>query len=374
MSDYNENSIWPSFHKDQGQDVECDWYPAEEAPIEVRGLAFFHENKKYYRYPENPPEPLTPGIIGNAKGPSGGQLCFSANASLVKVRVEFTKVPVMTYNVPPLAAMGLDVYVSKGEGKYAMIGVSCFNVGNDRYETVPVYWGTPRKLDYIINLPIRAEIKRIWIGIPKGEEILPPPPLENKSRILIYGGSIMHGYCATRPGMTMPNILSRRLKREVINLGVSGAAKCEREAALAVRMVDNVSILIISAEGNCPSVEHIYEHLPEFIRLFREVYPDIPIVLMSYMREGREYLKTGYTAGRRAKKDCLIRITEEMRAAGDKNIHFWDGEEFTEGEEDIVFEGFSAGEDCTVDTQHKSDLGFWLMANGMMRRMRELEF
>ena len=57
-----------------------------------------------------------------------------------------------------------------------------------------------------------------------------------------------------------------------------------------------------------------------------------------------------------------------------KNIHFWDGEEFTEGEEDIVFEGFSAGEDCTVDTQHKSDLGFWLMANGMMRRMRELEF
>ena len=374
MEEFTEGNIWPSFHKDPGQDVECDWYPSEEAPIAVRGLAFFHENKKYFRYPENPPEPLTPGIIGNAKGPSGGQICFTANASLIKIRCEFTKTPVMSYNVPPLAAMGMDVYVSKGDGKYAMIGVSRFQMGRDRYETTPIYWKKPQKLDYIINLPISAGINRIWIGIPKGEEIMPPPPLKDERRILIYGGSIMHGYCATRPGMTMPNILSRRLGREVINLGVSGAAKCEREAALAVRMVENVSILIISAEGNCPSVEHIYEHLPEFLRLFREVYPDIPIVLMSYMREGREYLETGYTALRCAKKDCLKRITDEFREAGDENIYFWDGEEFTEGEEDIVFEGFSAGEECTVDTQHKSDLGFWLMANGMMRRLKDLEF
>ena len=374
MTEFQESNIWPSFRKEEGQDIECDWYPAEEAPIEVRGLAFFRENKQYFRYPENPPEPLSPGVIGNAKGPSGGQLCFTANASLVKFRVEFTRTPVLTYNVPPLAAMGLDVYVSKGDGKYAMCGVSRFETGRDRYETTPVYWGQPRLLHYIVNLPISAGIRRIWVGIPRGEAIMPPPPLANPSRILIYGGSIMHGYCATRPGMTMPSILSRRLGREVINLGVSGAAKCERSAALAVRMVENVSILIISAEGNCPTVEHIYEHLPEFIRLFREVYPDIPIVLMSYMREGREYLKTGYTKLRRAKKDCLIRIVDERREAGDANIHFWDGEEFTEGEEDMLFEGFSAGEDCTVDTQHKSDLGFWLMANGMMRRMKKLNF
>ena len=179
----------------------------------------------------------------------------------------------------------------------------------------------------------------------------------------------MHGFSASRPGMNLSNILSRRLNREVIDLGTNGSAKCERETALAVRMVPNVDWFILAPEGNCPTVEWLREHMTEFIRLYRETNPDVKIAVMSYMREGRERFDDEVREMRLAKKQCMIEIIEAFHAQGDDKIFFWDGEEFTSEEEDICFEGFRAGDESTTDTQHKSDLGFWLMANGVCRRL-----
>ena len=179
----------------------------------------------------------------------------------------------------------------------------------------------------------------------------------------------MHGFSASRPGMNLSNILSRRLNREVIDLGTNGSAKCERETALAVRMVPNVEWFILAPEGNCPTVEWLREHMTEFIRLYRETNPDVKIAVMSYMREGRERFDDEVREMRLAKKQCMIEIIEAFHAQGDDKIFFWDGEEFTSEEEDICFEGFRAGDESTTDTQHKSDLGFWLMANGVCRRL-----
>ncbi len=138
---------------------------------------------------------------------------------------------------------------------------------------------------------------------------------------------------------------------------------------LAVRMVPDVEWFILSPEGNSPTVEWLREHMTEFIRLYREANPDVKIAVMSYMREGRERFDEDAKETRLAKKQCEIEIVESFRAQGDDKIFFWDGEEFTLGEEDIYFEGFSAGNECTTDAVHKSDLGFWLMANGVYRRL-----
>ena len=93
---------------------------------------------------------------------------------------------------------------------------------------------------------------------------------------------------------------------------------------------------------------------------------------MSFMRESSEYINDVVRRRRLAKKEAQIKTVEMLKAEGDHNIYFWDGEEFTSEFEDIFFEGHNAGNECTVDTQHKSDLGFWLMANGVMRRIKEL--
>ena len=350
--------------------TDCAWFSPARPPFRLYGFPFYETDGVYRRYPLNPPLPLPPAVEDLAWCSSGGQIHFHAKTSQVYIRVKTAKPAEVGYNLLPLSGSGFDLYASDGDGIFTLCGVTRFDPASDCYESKLLKMEEPKELDLIIHFPINTRVESILIGLDRDCVPQSPVPFANQKRILIYGGSIMHGFCASRPGMTMPNILSRRLNREVINMGVNGNAKCEREAALAVRMVKNVEWFIISPEGNAPSVDWLRQHMTEFIRLYREANPDVKIVVMSYMRESRERFDDFARRLRLSKKQCQMEIVESFRAQGDSNIFFWDGEEFSAGDEDIVFDGFHAAEECTTDTQHKSDLGFWMMANAICRRLQ----
>ena len=348
------------------------WFSPIEEPFVLSGFPFYETDGIYRRYPLYPPEELPVKVEDNARGSSGGQIRFSVTTSQLRLRVKLREVPLHGYHITTLAEAGFDVYAAKGDGNYVFCGVTKFEPTETEYEAVMIQLEKPEKLDFIINFPLRTPVESVLVGLDEDSVPASPPPFESDKRILIYGASIMHGFCASRPGMIMPNIISRRLNREVINMGVNGSALCEVSVAKSVREVKDVSLLIINTEGNCPDDKFISEHLPEFIATYREIHPETPIAVMSFMRESREYIDDVARCRRLAKKEAQIKTVEAFKNSGDKNIYFWDGEEFTAEYEDIVFEGHSAGDECTTDTQHKSDLGFWLMANGVMRRIKEL--
>lgn len=348
------------------------WYSPIRPPFKLCGFPFFEKEGVLKRFPLNPPEPLPPAVELNAWRTAGGQIRFTAELSKLYIKVKFSPKALAGCNWTPLSGFGFDVYASDGDGVYTFCGATKFDPKEDNYETPLLNLRSKKKLDLIINFPLNAVVESMLIGMDKDSIPQCPPEFSKDSRILIHGGSIMHGFSASRPGMNLSNILSRRLNREVINLGSNGSAKCEREAALSVRMVPNVDWFILSPEGNCPTVEWLREHLTEFIRLYRETNPDVKIAVMSFMREGRERFDDAVRELRLAKKQCEIEIVESFRAQGDDKIFFWDGEEFTSEEEDLCFKGFRAGEESTTDTLHKSDLGFWLLANGVCRRLEEV--
>lgn len=360
----------PLFEPLQGK--ACRWFSPTQNPFVLTGFPFYGTDGIYRRYPINPPEKLPAKVELNARGSSGGQIRFSAKTSQLRLRVKLREIPLHGYHITTLAEAGFDVYAAKKDGNYVFCGVTKFEPTETEYEALLIQLEEKQELDFIINFPLRTPVESVLVGLDADCSPLPPPGFVSDSRILIYGASIMHGFCASRPGMTLANILSRRLNREVINMGVNGSALCETSVAKAVRMVDNVSLLIINTEGNCPDDTFIREHLPEFISVYRQVHPVTPIAVMSFMRESREYIDDVARRRRLAKKEAQRKTVEAFRASGDRNIYFWDAEEFTAGCEDIVFDAHSAGNECTVDTQHKSDLGFWLMANGVMRRIKEL--
>ena len=364
----------PTVKSDAPNFTEYAWYSPTREPFKLCGFPFFETDGIYRRYPLNPPTPLPPNVERLAWCPSGGQIRFSAEISKLAIRVKLSRQVAVGYNTTPLANAGFDVYFSDGDGKYTLFDVARFDCKpdshTDSYERYFEKLPKKKKLDVLINFPIGIGVERVFVGMDQDSVPMAPPPFESDKRILIYGGSIMHGYCTSRPGMTCPNILSRWLNREVVNLGVNGSAKCEREAALSVRMVKNVEWFIISPEGNCPTVEWLREHMTEFLTLYREANPDTKIAVLSYMREGRERFDTVYREERLAKKQCEIEIVNKFREAGDDKIFFWDGEEFSLGDEDIYFNDWSVGDENTVDGQHKSDIGFWMMASGIYRRMK----
>ncbi len=350
---------------------ELSWYVPTKAPFKLCGFPFWETDGIYRRFPLNPPEPLPEGVEKLAWCTSGGQIRFHAELSKLYIKVKLNRSAHFGYNLIPLAGSGFDVYASDGDGVYSLTGVTQFDPAEDSYEVPLLQLRSKKKLDLIIDFPINIGVESLLIGIDSDSVPQCPPEFADERRILVHGGSIMHGFCASRPGMTLTNILSRRLNREVINLGTNGRARCERETALSVRMVPNVEWFILSPEGNNPTVEWLREHMTEFIRLYREANPDVKIAVMSYMRRSCERFDDQAKEVRLAKKQCQKEIVEYFRAQGDDKIFFWDGEEFTSEEEDIYFGEFRGGDECTTDTQHKSDLGFWLMANGVCRRLRE---
>ena len=364
-------NIWADFHSINKDNSAIDWFDPRQSPFVISGLAFFSENEDFYRFPKNIPFDLPIEVVKRGMGPSGAQIRFSALTARVSIRVKLKAPPYNSCNTSTLCSSGFDLYASDGDGKYAMCGAVDFDTSKADYGSTLLNLRSPKKLDFILNFPLRDRVESIYIGLDKGASPVSPPPYKTDERIVVYGGSIMQGYCASRPGMTFTNILSRRLNQEVINLGVSGNGKCEREVAYAVAKVDRTSLLIISAEGNCPTPEYITEHMTDFISAYREIHPYVPIAVMGYMKTGDELINDDAREARLKKKKSMTKIVDSFKKGGDENIYYFDGEEFTEEEYDYVFEGHSAALECTVDTVHKSDLGFWLMSNGVIRKMKE---
>lgn len=74
----------------------------------------------------------------------------------------------------------------------------------------------------MLYLPLYDGLVSLSIGVDSLSSIDQPQinyPIREKP-IVFYGTSILQGGCASRPGMAHTNIISRRLNRECINLGL----------------------------------------------------------------------------------------------------------------------------------------------------------
>lgn len=358
---------------DTPKESDYNWYSPGIAPFKLCGFPFYKKDGVYRRFPLNPKEPLSPAVEHHSSFTAGGQIRFSAEFSHLALKVKLSHRLYANTFITGVMHAGFDVYLSDGDGYYTLFDVTKFSISTPEEikDSYTCFFAEldKKKYDVIINFPLGGGVEKVLVGIDKDSTPLPPPSFASDKRILFYGASIIHGYCASRPGMNVSNILSRWLNQEVINLAVNGSAKAERSEALAVREVNNVDWLIISTEGNCPSAEWLKEHLKEFLILYREKNPDVKIAVMSFMREARERFLRKSREIRLAKKQAQIDVVNELVKAGDKNIFFWNGDDIYT-EEDILFNGFSASDENTVDGLHKTDLGFFQMAKAIYKRIK----
>lgn len=190
----------------------------------------------------------------------------------------------------------------------------------------------------------------------KNASLATPTPFVDDRPIIVYGTSIAHGGCASRPGMCYTNILSRKLNRPFINLAFSGSGRGEPEVAEHIARIKNPAMLILDYEANCTGPEHLAETLPGFIRILRAKHPVTPMLLVSKVAYAREVFDKELKNAREMCKKIERENVERCQAAGDKNIYFIDAE-------------FFQGEDfweCTVDGVHPTDMGFYRMAENLL--------
>jgi hypothetical protein len=198
---------------------------------------------------------------------------------------------------------------------------------------------------YQLNLPLYDGIDSLWIGVDEGSDLASVDLFDGKP-IVIYGTSIQQGGCASRPGMVASNILSRKLNREVINLGFSGNGRMEMELAELITEID-ASVYIFDCLPNIHNLEVIEPKYTEFIRFIRQKRPDTPIILV----ETATTVKSAFVESAKTQLDGqnkeLRKTFEILKEEGLQNLYLVPGEGLI---------GFD--QEGTVDGVHYTDLGF----------------
>jgi len=330
------------------------WHSPLEKPFQVCGLAWFEQERKYRRLPTIPSKPIPPAVDHMADHTAGGQIRFQSDSSSLSVRVKLKDKADMNH-MPATGQCGIDCYIGEPDQLLPLqyVNTTKYDHTLPEYECALFKNWEPKMRNIILNLPLYQGVQEIWIGLDEEAVVISPPDYVSNKKVIVYGTSITQGGCASRPGMVYTNILSRRIPLEFINLGFSGNGKGEPEVAEIISEINDPACLMVDYEGNCVSTELFRKTLPEFIRIYREVHPTTPILVISRIRYAREDINPRLYEMRTERKEFEQALVNELREQGDLNIYFFDGSK-------------SLGEDyfeCTVDGSHPTDLGFLRMAN-----------
>ncbi|GAB2697678.1 SGNH/GDSL hydrolase family protein [Paenibacillus thermoaerophilus] len=342
------------------------WHSPARPPFRLEGFPWFEYDGVYRRLPKNPRLPIPAAVDALADCTAGGQIRFRTNSKKLALRVRLDGVADMNH-MPATGQCSFDCYLEQ-DGVMRYHSTGRYNHTLSEYETVLISAGDGAMRSVTLYFPLYRGVKEVLVGLEEEAELLPPPPLADDRRILIYGTSITQGGCANRPGMAYPNIMSRRIPLEMVNLGFSGNGKGEPEVAEIISDIPNPAMLVLDYECNC-SADKLDETCSGFIRIFRERHPGVPILVVSRIRfaADRFYESSRDLANRR--RQILIDNVERCRAAGDDRVYFLDGSTLL-GEDHY--------EECTVDGVHPTDLGFMRMADGLtpvvQRILREAGF
>ncbi|GAA3413718.1 SGNH/GDSL hydrolase family protein [Paenibacillus hodogayensis] len=327
------------------------WRSAAEAPFLLTGLPWFKQDGVYRRLPVKPAYPIRAEVDRLANYPTGAQIRFRTDSPKLSVNVELAG-PAGMYQMSPLVQCGIDCYIGPvGDQRY--IATTKFDQAATAYESMLFEAKGNDMKDITLYLPLYQGVKAIHIGVDPDASMITFPGFASTKRVIVYGTSIVHGACASRPGMAYPNMMSRRLPLEFISLAFSGNAQGEPELAHLIAEIPEPGLLVLDYEGNTPSTERLAESLPAFISIYRTVHPDVPILVISQIRFGKEVFEKQSRLEREKRLRLQQEIVERFRSEGDRNVHFVSGADLL---------GDDYGE-CSADSIHPNDLGFRRMSD-----------
>lgn len=328
--------------------------PITEDSVKIYGLYWFNEDRRYHRLSKKLDDVL-PKLEGSvdvlAGNSSGGIAAFYSNSNILKIKVKLSFKFHMGH-MPYTGQAGFDLYIGKTYKDMKFYRTSNFDFNKTEYEFTffnnkDLY--NENKL-FVLNFPLYATVEEVLIGInPKSNIYACDDLFENKEKIVFYGTSITQGGCASRPGMSYTQILSRMLQKECLNYGFSGNGKGHIEIASALSNIENVKMFVLDYEANA-TFDRLKLTLDNFVKCLRKQYPNVPIVIISKIQMYLEFHDEDYI-----KREKKIRNYQKnyVKNSNDENLYYIDGSKVL-GKTNIS--------EKTVDGCHPTDYGFISMA------------
>ncbi|NLX06129.1 MAG: hypothetical protein GXY33_13405 [Phycisphaerae bacterium] len=331
-----------------------EWIDARELFVGGKGWS---DTKRFFDRLSGRAEGVVREAVWDLSRQSAG-LCvgFRTNAVKIAARWELLLEQLIRPMMGPIGASGLDLYARDAAGCWRWAGHGGPN-GRDN-EAVLVGGLDGQMRDYLLYLPLRNGIEKLWVGVPEGAALEPAVPFAGLP-IVYYGTSIVHGEGASRPGMCHAAILGRRLERPVINLGFAGAGTMD--APIAELMVElEAAVYLVDCLPNMtePTVR---ERAEPFVRTLRASRPDTPIVLVEDRTCGNAWLAQIGRERHRTSRAALRDAYEKLAASGVANLHYVGGDPL-----------LGSDNEGTIDSSHPSDLGYVRYADALAPLLRSL--
>ncbi len=322
------------------------FYDAEN--FDVYGVRLI--DGKYRRMKAEDAAAINENIFMISSESAGGRVRFATDSDRIAIYAEFesvSKVPNYSFS----ATMGFDLF---SDERFVGVFVPPFDA-TDSYEsmlTLPFADGSMR--EYTLNLPICSEVKRVLIGISENSRITRGAEYKIKKPIVFYGSSTTQGACASHPGNSYENMISRALDCDYINMGFWGNAKGEDDMAKYIATME-MSIFVYDYDYNAPSPEHLEATHGRMFRIIRDAQPKLPIIILSgpkpYPKE-KDILR----------EKIIYNTYKDAKDCGDDNVYFLSGTKLLE----------SVKSSALADNIHPGDVGFSAISDALIPVIKEI--
>ena len=341
------NVIFPSSNA-------INWHNVQDWGIEGKGWS--STNRYFSRLPAKAEGVVREPVWNLSQHSAGMTARFVTDAQAIHVKYTLFSDRLAMPHMPATGVSGLDLYAQDAEGIDRWAAV--VRPTEQQIEQPIAENLRDGKRQYTVYLPLYNGVEFMEIGVEEGMSFEPVSPRTEKP-IVFYGTSIMHGACASRPGMAIPAILGRRLNRPTINLGFSGNGRMEPEVGALLAELDP-SAFAIDCLPNM-NEEMITERAAPLVRQIRTSHPSTPILLV----EDRSFTNTRFFPQReerhRTNRIALRAAFQKLQDEGIEHLFYLQGEDL------LGHDGEAA-----TDGSHPNDLGMVRYANAYEPALRAL--
>lgn len=327
------------------------WHCARSAPFEIFGLYRSGAPGPFRRLPQDVAAATSREVEKLARNTSGGRVRFVTDSPFIAIHAEMPT-PEHMDHMTDCGTFGFDLYLRQsGEPIYR--GTYRPPVGmTEGYEAECALPGGC--WEATLNFPLYADVDELWIGLQNGCRLEAAKAYPRAQPVVFYGSSITQGGCASRPGNSYVNMISRMLDVDVLNLGFSGSGKAEMPICEYMAGLD-AAAFVCDYDHNAPNADYLRGTHERLYRTLRAAHPKLPILFLS--RPDVLWNEAECDARR-----AVIRHTYETAVAeGDEFVAFIDGKTLLEG---------PMRDACTVDGCHPNDLGMMRMAQTIGEALR----
>jgi hypothetical protein len=298
------------------------WHDVRNWGVEGKGWT---DTERYFdRLPSKAEKTVPPPVWDLSRHSAGMLVRFETDALAIHARWTVLKASLALPHMPATGVSGLDLYARDERGQDRWLAVPKPTQQKMEVKLVDKVDPLPagqRRL-YTLYLPLYNGTESLEVGVDPKAAFQPVPP-RKEAPIVFYGTSILHGACASRPGLAFPAILGRRFNRPTINLGFSGNGRMEAEVATLLAELDPW-LYAIDCLPNM-SAEQVAERAEPLVRRLREAHPATPILLV----EDRTFSSAPFLKGTRdahtARRAALRTTYEKLLAGGEKRLGYLEG-------------------------------------------------